>query len=63
MRAEISLREMLVSLALLSLAGATVSGKLQQFVSFNSVEGEIALVVLSATLGLLFFIASIKIKR
>lgn len=63
MRAEISLKEMLASLVLLSLAGATASGKLQQFVPFNSVEGEIALAVLSATLGLLFFIASIKIKR
>lgn len=63
MRAEISLKEFLIALALLSLTGATASGKLQQLVPFNSVEGEIALVVLSATFGLLLLATSIKIKR
>jgi hypothetical protein len=63
MRAEILLKEFLIALSLLSLSGFTISGKLQQFIPFNSVEGEIALAVVSATFGLLFLTTSIKIKR
>jgi len=63
MKAEISLKEFFIALVLLSIARATASGKLQQYIPFNSVEGEMALAVLSVTFGVLLLLTSIKIKR
>lgn len=63
MKAEISVKEFIVGLSLLSVSGATFMGKLQQYIPFNSIESEIALACFTASIGLALLFTSIKIKR
>lgn len=63
MRAVIYLKQFTLGLALLSLAGATILGKVQEIVSFSSVASEIAMVLFSFTFGTLALISSVKIKK
>jgi hypothetical protein len=63
MKLEICLKSFALAVVYLSLAVALTSGKVQEFIKFNSVDAEMFAFILSSGMGIACLVASLKLKR